>query len=249
MDVTLHIWRQKNASSGGSLQTYRVNDVSPEMSFIEVLNKLNRDLEARGEEPVAFECDCLEGICGTCSLTIDGVAHGPNARTTTCQLHMRSFNDGAQITVEPFRAKAFPVLKDLIVDRKSLDAIVRAGGFISSSTGSAPDANAILIPKEDAEEAMNAAECIGCGACVASCKNGSAMLFTAAKVSHLGSLPQGQPERYERVLSMVKVMDEEGFGACTNQKECEAVCPKGISVRFIARMNRDYIRANLFHRK
>jgi succinate dehydrogenase / fumarate reductase iron-sulfur subunit len=249
MDLTLHVWRQKEKNAAGSLYTYRVTDVTPDMSFIEVLNKVNRELEAKGEEPVAFECDCLEGICGTCALMIDGVAHGPNAKTTTCQLHMRSFSDGAQITVEPFRAKAFPVLKDLVVDRSSLDSVIRAGGYISTNTGSAPDANAIPISKIDADEAMNAAECIGCGACVASCKNGSAMLFTAAKVSHLALLPQGQPERLARVLNMVTAMDEAGFGACTNQQECEAVCPKGISVRFIAQLNRDYIRANLCQRR
>ena len=249
MDLTLHIWRQTNGKSAGALETYSVTDVTPEMSFIEMLNKVNRELEAQGEIPVAFECDCLEGICGTCSLTINGRAHGPEHRTTSCQLHMRSFKDGDHITIEPFRAAPFPVMKDLVVDRSAFDRIVQSGGFISAKTGGTPDANAIPIAKADAEEAMNAAECIGCGACVASCKNGSAMLFTAAKVSHLGSLPQGQPERYSRVLKMVETMDEEGFGNCTNQYECEASCPKGISVRFIARLNRDYLKANIFHKK
>ena len=249
MDLTLHIWRQTDGKSAGALETYSVTDVTPEMSFIEMLNKVNRELEAQGAVPVAFECDCLEGICGTCSLTINGRAHGPESGTTSCQLHMRSFKDGDHITIEPFRAAPFPVMKDLIVDRSAFDRIVQAGGFISAKTGGTPDANAILVAKNDADEAMNAAECIGCGACVASCKNGSAMLFTAAKVSHLGSLPQGQPERYSRVLKMVETMDEEGFGNCTNQYECEASCPKGISVRFIARLNRDYLKANIFHKK
>jgi len=245
MDFTLHIWRQSCPSEEGTFHTYRVNNMSSHMSFIEMLELLNAELEAKGEEPVAYECDCLEGICGTCSLMINGQAHGPDDRTTTCQLHMRSFKDGDNIVIEPWRASAFPVLKDLVVDRSAFDRIIQSGGFITASTGSAPDANAIPIPKGKADLAMEAAECIGCGACVAACKNSSAMLFTAAKVSHLGALPQGQPERYQRAQKMVEQMEEEGFGACTNQQECEASCPKGISIKFIAQMNRDYLRSFL----
>lgn len=245
MDLTLHIWRQKGNSSKGNLTTYRVTDVSPDMSFIEVLNMLNESLEEKGEEPVAFECDCLEGICGTCSLMINGVAHGPEKGTTTCQLHMRSFKDGDHITVEPWRAQAFPVVKDLVVDRSAFDRIIQAGGFVSVNTGNAPDANAMPVGREVADRAMDAAECIGCGACVASCKNGSAMLFVSAKVSHLANLPQGQPERMSRALNMVETMDKEGFGNCTNQEECEAACPKEISVRTIAELNRDFIKASV----
>jgi succinate dehydrogenase / fumarate reductase iron-sulfur subunit len=245
MDLTLHVWRQKNKSSAGRLVTYRATDITSAMSFFEMMEKVNGELEAKGEEPIAMAYDCLEGICGTCSLTINGVAHGPQRETTTCQLHMRSFKDGDHITVEPFRAGAFPVVKDLVVDRSSFDRIIQAGGFISVNTGGAPDANALPISKESSDNAMDAAACIGCGACVASCKNGSAMLFTAAKVSHLSALPQGQPERDRRVLNMVGAMDREGFGACTNQYECEAVCPKGISVKYIARMNREYLRASI----
>jgi succinate dehydrogenase / fumarate reductase iron-sulfur subunit len=241
MNFTLHVWRQATPSLEGAFYTYRVTGVEGHMSFIEMLEVLNNDLESRGEEPVAYECDCLEGICGTCSLMINGKAHGPEDMTTTCQLHMRSFKDNDTIVIEPWRAQAFPVLKDLVVDRSAFDRIVQAGGFISARTGSAPDGNAVPVPKEAADLAMEAAECIGCGACVAACKNGSAMLFTAAKVSHLGVLPQGQPERYSRVRNMVEQMEEEGFGACTNQQECEATCPKGISIKFIARMNKDYL--------
>lgn len=245
MDFTLHVWRQAGPSEEGSFQVYRATNISPDMSFIEMLDYLNVGLEEKGDTPVSYECDCLEGICGTCSLMINGKAHGPNNLTTTCQLHMRSFKDGDTITIEPFRAKAFPVIKDLVVDRSSFDRIVQAGGFITSRTGSAPDGNTLPIPKPEADLAMDAAQCIGCGACVASCKNGSAMLFTSAKVAHLGLLPQGQAERYKRAKAMVEQMDDEGFGSCTNQAECEAVCPKGVSIRFIARLNRDYIKAQV----
>jgi succinate dehydrogenase / fumarate reductase iron-sulfur subunit len=245
MDFTLHVWRQKGRKDKGRLHTYRATGISSAMSFFEMMEKLNVELEEKGEEPIAMAYDCLEGICGTCSLTINGIAHGPERGTTTCQLHMRSFKDGDHITIEPFRSAAFPVMKDLVVDRGAFDRIIHAGGFISVNTGGSPDANAVPISKEHADRAMDAAECIGCGACVASCKNGSAMLFTAAKVSHLAELPQGQPERNRRVLKMVNAMDQEGFGACTNQYECEAVCPKGISVRYIAKMNREYLRASI----
>jgi succinate dehydrogenase / fumarate reductase iron-sulfur subunit len=215
------------------------------MSFLEMLDVVNEELSGRGEEPIAFDHDCREGICGTCGLMINGVAHGPERATTTCQLHMRHFRDGDEITIEPWRANAFPVIKDLVVDRGAFDRIIAAGGFISASTGSAPDANTIPVPKENADKAMDAAACIGCGACVAACPNASAMLFVAAKVAHLGMLPQGQPERYSRVVRMVEVMDEEGFGGCTNIGECAAVCPKEISMEFIARMNRDLLVASL----
>ena len=245
MDLTLHVWRQTNPADAGRLVTYRARNISPDMSFFEMMGTVNRELEEKGQEPIAMEYDCLEGICGTCSLMINGIAHGPERGTTTCQLHMRSFRDGAHITVEPFRSRAFPIIKDLVVDRSSFDRIIQSGGYISANTGGATDANSILVPKSSADRAMDAAECIGCGACVASCKNGSAMLFTAAKVSHLAALPQGQPERYRRVLKMVKQMDKEGFGACTNQYECEAVCPKSISVRFIGQLNRDFLRATI----
>lgn len=245
MDFTLHVWRQATSNEEGSFEVYRATDISPDMSFIEMLDSLNIKLEEKGETPVSYECDCLEGICGTCSLMINGEAHGPNDKTTTCQLHMRSFEDGDTIIIEPFRANAFPVIKDLVVDRGSFDRIVQAGGYITARTGSSPDGNTLPIPKSDADLAMDAAQCIGCGACVASCKNGSAMLFTAAKVSHLGLLPQGQAERYKRAKAMVDQMDKEGFGSCTNQAECEASCPKGISIRFIARLNRDYIKAQV----
>jgi succinate dehydrogenase / fumarate reductase iron-sulfur subunit len=241
MRITLRVWRQRDARDRGRLVTYSLDDVNPEMSFLEMLDVLNERLTEGGDEPVAFDHDCREGICGTCSMVINGVAHGPRRSTTACQLHMRAFKDGDSITVEPFRARALPVLRDLIVDRSALDRIVHAGGFISVPTGSAPDGNAIAIPKETAELAMDAAACIGCGACVAACPNASAMLFVAAKVSHLGLLPQGQPERRSRVLKMVAQMDREGFGACTNHGECEAVCPKGVRLEFIALMNRDYL--------
>ncbi len=245
MNFTLHIWRQKGPHDKGHMVTLEAKNISQNSSFLEMLDQVNEDLIARGEEPVAFDHDCREGICGACSLTINGEAHGPEYRTTTCQLHMRSFKDGDQIFIEPFRAKAFPVLKDLCVDRASLDRIIQAGGYVSVNTGGVPDGNTLPIPKEAADLAMDAAECIGCGACVASCKNASAMLFVGAKVSHLGLLPQGQAEQSRRVLNMVNQMDAEGFGNCTNQFECEAACPKGISVRFIAKMNWDYLKAGL----
>jgi succinate dehydrogenase / fumarate reductase iron-sulfur subunit len=241
--ITLKVWRQADAKTAGKLVTYQVDDCSPDMSFLELLDVLNEQLIAKGEEPVAFDHDCREGICGSCGVMIDGQAHGPQKATTACQLHMRTFNDGDTITVEPWRAKAFPVIRDLVVDRGAFDRIIQAGGFISASTGGAQDANEILIPKPDADLAFEAAACIGCGACVAACPNASAMLFTSAKVSHLGLLPQGQPERYKRVLDMVERMDIEGFGGCTNLGECQKACPKGISIDFIARMNRDYLKA------
>src|ERR1700675_4051105 len=245
MNLILKVWRQQNAKAAGKFVTYTVHNVTPDMSFLEMLDLLNENLQNQGEAPVVFEHDCREGICGSCGFLINGVAHGGRRHTTVCQLHMRSFRDGASLTIEPWRAKAFPVIKDLIVDRNAFDRIIQAGGFITAPTGSAPDANAILVPKESADLAFDAAACIGCGACVAACPNASAMLFTAAKVSHLGLLPQGQPERSERVLAMVAQMDAEGFGNCTNYFECEAACPKEISVDFIARMNRDYLRASL----
>ena len=245
MNLTLHVWRQKDARSKGRLVTYEAKDISPDMSFLEMLDTVNERLIAGGEESIAFDHDCREGICGTCGMMINGVAHGPRRATTACQLHMRSFKEGDAITIEPWRASAFPVVRDLVVDRGAFDRIIAAGGFISVPTGSAPDGNAIPIPKESADLAMDAAACIGCGACVAACPNASAMLFTAAKVSHLGLLPQGQPERWIRVRKMVAAMDKAGFGSCTNHGECEAVCPKEISLEFIARMNRDYIKATL----
>jgi succinate dehydrogenase / fumarate reductase iron-sulfur subunit len=243
MNLTLHVWRQKNAQAKGRMVTYPARDISPNMSFLEMLDIVNEGLILQGEDPIAFDHDCREGICGMCSLVINGVAHGPERGTTVCQLHMRHFKDGQEITIEPWRAKPFPVLRDLIIDRTALDRIMQAGGFTSINAGGAPDANALPVPKEHAELAMDAAACIGCGACVASCKNASAMLFVSAKVMQFAHLPQGQPERMERVRKMVAAMDAEGFGNCTNQYECEAVCPKEISVRFIAEMNRDYWRA------
>jgi succinate dehydrogenase / fumarate reductase iron-sulfur subunit len=240
MKVRLKVWRQKNRNTPGGFTTYDTPDLNPNMSFLEMLDVVNEELANRGEEPIAFDHDCREGICGTCSLVINGKPHGPHRGVATCQTYMRSFKDGDEIIVEPFRAKAFPLIKDLVVDRKAFERIQLAGGFISVRTGSAPDANSIPVPKEDAELAMDAAQCIGCGACVAACKNASAMLFVAAKVSHLGLLPQGQPERFGRVKAMVAQMDREGFGACTVTGSCEAVCPKEISLDFIARMNRDY---------
>lgn len=227
------------------MRRYPLDNVSPHMSFLEMLDVLNESLEAKGEDPVAFEHDCREGICGSCSMMINGLAHGPQKLTTACQLHMRSFKDGDEVYIEPWRAKAFPVIKDLVVDRSAFDRIISAGGYISARSGSPPDANAILVPKDHADLAMDAAACIGCGACVAACPNGSAMLFTAAKVSHLGLLPQGQPERQRRVLNMVEVMDQERFGSCTNYGECQEACPKGISIDFIGQLNRDFLTANL----
>ncbi len=245
MNITLHVWRQRNAQAPGAFVTYDAKDISTDMSFLEMLDVVNERLIAKGDEPIAFDHDCREGICGQCGTVINGRPHGPRARTTSCQLHMRSFNDGDEITVEPWRASAFPVVRDLIVDRGALDRIIAAGGFISAPTGSAPDANSIPVPKENADLAMDAAACIGCGACVAACPNASAMLFTAAKISHLAEVPQGQPERLSRVLAMVEQMDAEGFGSCTNHGECESACPKGIRLSTIARMNGDYLRANL----
>jgi succinate dehydrogenase / fumarate reductase iron-sulfur subunit len=244
MRLTLRIWRQPNASAAGGFVTYQKDNVSPDMSFLEMLDALNREIVTKGEEPIAFDSDCREGICGMCSLVVNGIPHGPGQGKATCQLYMRQFKDGDAITVEPWRAKAFPVVRDLVVDRSAFDRIMQAGGFVSVNTGGAPDANAIPIPKAAQELAMDAAQCIGCGACVAACKNASAMLFVAAKVSHLALLPQGQPERTSRVLNMVAQMDQEAFGGCTNTFECEAVCPKQISVRFIAKLNREYIRAS-----
>ncbi len=240
MKITLKVWRQKNANSPGGFNTYESPALNAHMSFLEMLDVVNEELAMRGEEPIAFDHDCREGICGTCSLVIDGKPHGPHKGVATCQTYMRSFKEGDTVVVEPFRAKAFPIIKDLVVDRKAFDRIQHVGGFISVRTGSAPDANSIPVPKENADLAMDAAQCIGCGACVAACKNASAMLFVAAKVSHLGLLPQGQPERFKRVKAMVEQMDTEGFGACTVTGSCEAVCPKEISLDFIARMNRDY---------
>lgn len=244
MKLTLKVWRQKDRSSPGQLETYEANDVQPDMSILEMLDIVNEKLVEKGQEPIAFEHDCREGICGACSMVIDGVPHGPT-RGTTCQVYMRNFKDGDTIYLEPFRAGPFPVLRDLVVDRSAFDRVQRTGGYCTVSTGNAPDANALPISKEVADAAMDAAQCIGCGACVAACKNGSAMLFVAAKVSHLSMLPQGQPERERRVLNMVEAMDKEGFGACSNYSECQAVCPKDISVRYIQRMNREYLRASL----
>lgn len=242
MNLTLRIWRQKSASSPGKFVEYQARDVIPDMSFLEMLDVLNEDLLSRGEEPIVFDSDCREGICGMCSLVINGVPHGGHKGTATCQLHMRHFRDGETITIEPWRARAFPLIKDLAVDRSAFDRIVQAGGFVSVSTGGAPDGNAIPIPKDRQELSMDAASCIACGACVAVCKNASAMLFVSAKASHLGLLPQGAVEQDRRVLNMVQAMDAEGFGNCTVTGSCEAVCPKLISLDFIARLNRDYLK-------
>jgi succinate dehydrogenase / fumarate reductase, iron-sulfur subunit len=240
--IHLRVWRQAAPSDSGHFEDYDVDDVSPDMSFLEMIDVLNERLIAEGREPIAFDHDCREGICGACSMMINGRAHGPERGTATCQLFLRKYSDGDRITVEPWRAAAFPIIKDLVVDRSAFDRIVEAGGYITAPTGSAPDANEVLVPKESADAAMDAAACIGCGACVAACPNGAAQLFTAAKVSHLSLLPQGQPERYRRVVAMVDTM-EELFGSCTNHAECEAACPKEISIDFIALMNRDYIKA------
>src|SRR6266581_1068009 len=245
MNLTLKIWRQKTANAPGGFETYEARDVLPDMSFLEMLDVVNEGLIARGEEPIAFDSDCREGICGMCSLVINGSPHGGRRGTATCQLHMRHFKDGETITIEPWRAKAFPVVKDLVTNRTAFDRIIHAGGFISVNTGGTPDGNAIPVPKTIADRSMDAAACIGCGACVAVCKNASAMLFVAAKVSHLNLLPQGEAEKERRVLNMVKQMDAEGFGNCTVTGSCEAVCPKEISLSFIARMNRDYGKALL----
>jgi len=246
MNVTLKVWRQAGPKAPGAFETYEARELNPNMSFLEMLDVVNDQLATEGKEPIAVAHDCREGICGTCSLTVNGVPHGSKGQgVATCQLYMRSFREGETITVEPFRAKPFPIIKDLVVDRAALDRMIQVGGFISARTGSAPDGNAIPIPKDKADAAMDAAACIGCGACVAVCKNASAMLFVSAKVSHLGLLPQGQPERYRRVAKMVTQMDEEGFGNCTVTGSCEAVCPKKISLEFIARLNRDYAVATL----
>jgi succinate dehydrogenase iron-sulfur subunit len=249
MNLTLYVWRQKNSADKGRMVRYDAKDISPDMSFLEMLDVVNERLIANNEDPIAFDHDCREGICGTCGMMINGMAHGPRKATTACQLHMRSFKDGDTIYIEPWRANAFPVIKDLIVNRSAFDRIIQSGGFISVSTGSAPDGNAIPIAKEKADLSMDAAACIGCGACVAACPNGSAMLYTSAKVSHLALLPQGEPERFRRVLNMVKQMDAEGFGNCTNHRECEAVCPKEISIDFITLLNREFLKASLLSRK
>lgn len=245
MKFTLHVWRQRNDSAPGDFETHTVDEITPDSSFLEMMDELNEQLIAGNRDPIAFDSDCREGICGMCSMVINGQAHGPLSGTTTCQLYMRHFADGAEITVEPFRSKAFPVLRDLVVDRGSLDRILQAGGYITVHSGPKPDPNALPIDPETAELALDAASCIGCGACVAACPNGAAMLFTGAKVSHLALLPQGQPERFGRVVQMVDQMEKEGFGSCRNYGECEATCPKNISIEFIGRLNRDYLRATL----
>ena len=244
MRVTLRVWRQKSAETRGRFETYMLDDIAPDASFLEMLDILNEQLIRQSREPVAFDHDCREGICGMCSLVINGLAHGPASGIATCQLHMRRFRDGATITIEPWRVRAFPVIKDLVVDRSALDRVIQAGGYVSVSTGEAPEANTVPVPKPAAETAMDAAACIGCGACVAACPNASAMLFVSAKVAHLASLPQGRIERRERVLTMVEAMDREGFGNCTNHYECMAACPKAISVGFIAQLNREYLAAS-----
>lgn len=248
MRLVLQVWRQKNFNSPGRLVRYEASDVNPDMSMLELLDVVNEGLILKGEDPIAFEHDCREGICGSCGFMINGVAHGPLPATTVCQLTMRHFRDGDELSLEPWRAKAFPIIKDLVVDRSAFDRIIEAGGYISVPTGSAPDGNALPVPKEDADRAMDAAACIGCGACVAACPNASAALFTGAKITHLGLLPQGQPERHQRALRMVRQFNAEGFGGCTNIGECEAVCPKGIRLEVIARMHHDYLRASWHNR-
>jgi len=245
MDLTLYVWRQKGPEDKGKLERYEARDISSDMSFLEMLDVVNEGLIKKGDEPIAFDSDCREGICGMCSQVVNGIPHGPVKKTTVCQLHMRHFNDGDTIYIEPFRAKAFPVIRDLIVDRGAFDKIIQSGGYISVHTGGVPDGNTILIPKHDADIAMDAAECIGCGACVAACPNGSAMLFTAAKVSHLAALPQGRVEASRRVCVMTEEMLNQGFGNCGNHYECQAVCPKGIKVQFIAKLNREFVKAQL----
>jgi len=249
MNLTLYVWRQPAGGAAGQLTRYDAQHVSPDMSFLEMLDVVNEGLILKGEQPIAFDHDCREGICGSCGVMINGVAHGPMKGTATCQLHMRSFKDGDTIYVEPWRARAFPVIRDLVVDRSAFDRIVAAGGYVSISTGSAPDGNAIPVPKQDADAAMDAAQCIGCGACVAACPNASAMLFTSAKAGHLGMLPQGQPERMRRTLSMVEQMDQEGFGGCTWHGECQEACPKEISIDWIARLQYDFIKASITRRE
>ncbi len=244
MHLVLHVWRQKSSASRGAMVRYESNEVNPDMSMLELLDVVNEGLILKGEEPIAFEHDCREGICGSCGFMINGIAHGPLPATTVCQLTMRHFQDGQELYLEPWRAKSFPVIKDLVVDRAAFDRIIAAGGYITIPAGSAPDGNTILVPKENADRAMDAAACIGCGACVAACPNASAALFTGAKIAHLGLLPQGQPERHERALRMVRQFNQENFGSCTNIGECEAVCPKSIKLEAIARMNRDYIEAS-----
>lgn len=245
MHLTLNIWRQPHPNAEGAMVSYELDNISPDSSFLEMLDGLNETLLLEGNDPVAFDHDCREGICGTCALTINGIPHGPNKATTACQLYMRHFTDGETITIEPWRAKPFPVIKDLIVDRSAFDELIQSGGYITARTGSAPEANQMPVPKEVADDAMDAAACIGCGACVATCKNGSAMLFVGAKVAHLNSLPQGQAEKDQRVLRMVKKMDELGFGNCSNYGECQAVCPKEITLDVISQLNRDYAIAQL----
>jgi succinate dehydrogenase / fumarate reductase iron-sulfur subunit len=244
VNLTLFVWRQPRAGAAGGLVRYDASDLSPDMSFLEMLDVVNEGLIHKGEDPIAFDHDCREGICGSCGMMINGVAHGPMKGTATCQLHLRSFRDGDTVYIEPWRARAFPVVRDLVVDRSALDRIIAAGGFVSVSTGSAPDGNALPVPKQDADAAMDAAQCIGCGACVAACPNASAMLFTSAKLGHLGRLPQGQPERLRRTLSVIEQMDLEGFGGCTWHGECQEACPKEISIDWIARLQRDYARAS-----
>ena len=246
INLTLKIWRQAGPNAKGSFKTYDPGPVSTAISFLELLDIINEKLTREGEEPVAFDHDCREGICGTCGAVVNGIPHGPEKKTTLCQLHMRHFKDGDTLVIEPFRARAFKLEKDLVVDRSSFDQIIQEGGYVSVNTGSAPDANSVAIPQDIAEQAMNGAECIGCGACVAACPNAAAMLFVSAKISQLALLPQGQPERRRRALDMVRKMDDLGFGNCSNEKECEAACPKGISIRNIARLNREFLRATLY---
>lgn len=245
MNLTLYVWRQKGPDDPGRLMQYEARDITPDMSFLEMLDTVNEKLIRKGEEPIAFDSDCREGMCGTCGQVVNGIPHGPRRKTTICQLHMRHFRDGDAVYVEPFRARAFPVIKDLVVDRSAFDRIMQSGGYVSVHTGGAPDGNALLIPKEDANTAMDAAECIGCGACVAACPNGSAMLFTAAKISHLAIVPQGKPEASRRVSVMTAEMLRQGFGNCGNHFECEAVCPRGIRVKFIAKLNREFVKARI----